>query len=65
MINMLNQMRKDGSTISAYLQDLVVFPDYEYLRQLTFRDGWPEIAGDGLAQYAIVGKIGLSTIVYR
>lgn len=37
IIAALNRMRKDGSMISAYLQDLVVFPDFEHLRLLSAR----------------------------
>jgi protein-glutamine gamma-glutamyltransferase len=34
IIAALNRMRRPGSTQSAYLQDLVVYPDFEALRRL-------------------------------
>ncbi|NIK78237.1 protein-glutamine gamma-glutamyltransferase [Paenibacillus castaneae] len=37
IIAALNRMRKEDSTISAYLQDLVVYPDFEELRGLSMR----------------------------
>ncbi|WP_036720140.1 protein-glutamine gamma-glutamyltransferase [Paenibacillus harenae] len=38
IIAALNRMRRPGSRISAYLQDLVVYPDFEFLRRLTVRN---------------------------
>ncbi|MBD2871333.1 protein-glutamine gamma-glutamyltransferase [Paenibacillus arenilitoris] len=40
MIAALNRMRRPGSRVSAYLQDLVVHPDFEALRMLFFRDAF-------------------------
>ncbi|MGO4548404.1 protein-glutamine gamma-glutamyltransferase [Paenibacillus sp. 2TAB23] len=63
IIQALNRMRKENSTISAYLQDLVVYPDFEYLRGLSVRDAWWD--EDGQHEYTgIAGRIGLGTIRY-
>ncbi|MUG46222.1 protein-glutamine gamma-glutamyltransferase [Paenibacillus woosongensis] len=38
IINALNGRRKSGSSTSAYLSDLVVHPDFEYIRRLQERE---------------------------
>ncbi|WP_419876137.1 protein-glutamine gamma-glutamyltransferase [Candidatus Pristimantibacillus sp. PTI5] len=63
IINALNRMRRENSTISAYLQDLVVHPDFEYLRGLSMRDAWWE-EGSATEEIGIAGRIGFGTIRY-
>jgi protein-glutamine gamma-glutamyltransferase len=57
IITALNRMRRENSTISAYLQDLVVTPDFEYLRGLSVRDAWWEALNEE-REYPVVGTIG-------
>jgi protein-glutamine gamma-glutamyltransferase len=64
MIAALNRMRAPGSFISAYLQDVVVTPDFEYLRQLTMRENvWESQAYN--EPHAVVATIGRRKIIFR
>lgn len=64
MIAALNRMRAPGSMRSAYLDDIVVTPEFEYLRRISMRDDvWESQAYD--EPYAVVGRIGASKIIYR
>lgn len=65
IIAALNRMREPGSTISAYLQDLVVSPDFEYLRQLSAPRIPSEEARYGSGQTPIVVSVGSSTVIYK
>lgn len=64
IIAALNRMREPGSTISAYLQDLVVYPDYEHVRQLSTRDSLSRVTGV-IVPNAVVAKVGGSTVILR
>lgn len=62
IIAALNRMRIEGSTISAYLQDLVVHPDFEYLRNLSVNN----VSHSGQRDYeriGIAGIVGESTFI--
>ncbi len=61
----LNRMRRRGSIRSAYLQDSVVSPDFEYLRSLTMRDDAQPVIKSVERQYGIVAKIGAGTFIYK
>lgn len=64
MIAALNRMRAPGSFVSAYLDNVVVTPDFEYLRRISMRDGvWEYQAYD--EPYAVVARIGASKSIYR
>ncbi|MBN2981857.1 protein-glutamine gamma-glutamyltransferase [Cohnella algarum] len=39
MISALNRARRPGSDVSAYMEDLVLLPDFEYIRRLNARTG--------------------------
>lgn len=63
IINALNRMRFENASISAYLQDIVVHPDYEYLRGLNVRDVWWD-GGSGSEQLGIAARIGTGSAIY-
>lgn len=64
IIAALNRMRWWGSRISAYLQDIIVFPDFEYLRSLSVRGVlWDVKSTEG--QDVIVARIGASTVIFK
>ncbi|MGO4347416.1 protein-glutamine gamma-glutamyltransferase [Paenibacillus sp. MCAF9] len=63
IINALNRMRFENASISAYLQDIVVHPDYEYLRGLNVRDVWWDGAS-GSEQLGIAARIGTGSAIY-
>lgn len=60
----LNRMRREGSIRSAYLQDMVVSPDFEYLRSLSMRDSLQDVESVE-RQFGIVAKIGAGTFIYK
>lgn len=62
MIFYLNKTRKPGSVISAFLTELVVHPDFDYLRKLSLR-GKPLVVQDKHLENAIFAKIG--TNIYK
>lgn len=64
MIAALNRMRAPGSMRSAYLDDLVVTPEFEYLRRISMRDNVWE-AQTYVDSYIVTARIGVSTIIYR
>lgn len=63
IIAALNLKRRPGSFISAYMQDLFVHPDFEYLHSLstggTWRDEWVK------GQTGIVARIGAGTVIIK
>lgn len=63
IIAALNRMRTPESTISAYLQDLVVHPDFEYLRSLSVQDNGQEVNRTN-EFYGIAAKVGEGTFLF-
>jgi protein-glutamine gamma-glutamyltransferase len=64
IISSLNELRKPGSMISAYLSELVMHPDFEYLRNLSPRGNHPVIQYKNW-ENTIVARIGVKTYIYR
>lgn len=63
MIFYLNKLRKPGSMTSAFLADLVIHPDFEYLRKLSPR-GNPRVVPYKHLENSIVARIGANNYVY-
>jgi protein-glutamine gamma-glutamyltransferase len=64
MIYSLNQLRKPGSMKSAFLSDLVVHPDFEYLRRLSPR-GNPLVVPYKHWENSIVARVGANIYIYK
>lgn len=64
MIFSLNKTRKPGSMISAFLTELVIHPDFEYLRKLSLR-GNHRVVQDKQLETSIVARIGTNIYMYR
>jgi protein-glutamine gamma-glutamyltransferase len=63
MIFSLNRIRKPGSMISAYLSELVIHPDFEYLRKNLLPRG--NFVQYKHLQNSIVAKIGTNNYISR
>lgn len=64
MIYYLNKTRIPGSLISAFLTELVIHPDFEYLRKLSLR-GNHRVVQDKHLENSIVARIGTKIYMYQ
>jgi protein-glutamine gamma-glutamyltransferase len=64
MIFLLNKIRRPWSMTSAYLSELVVHPDFEYLRNLSPRGDHLVVPYKHL-ENSIVARIGTNNYIYR
>ncbi len=64
MISSLNKKRKPGSLTSAFLSDLVIHPDFEYLRKLSL---WGNhlVVRSKHSVNSIVARIGTNVYIYN
>lgn len=64
MIYTLNKKRKPGSTTSAFLSELVLYPDFEYIRRLSSGRKGPGSQHENIGNL-IIARVGINTYIYR